>query len=126
MSELTPNIFPTLRYADADAALEWLSRAFGFRERAVYRDESGTIHHAELTLDRGIVMLGQGDPGIRGIYVAVADADSHYARAKAAGARIAREIEDTPYGSREYSVLDSDGHRWSFGTYDPYDAAGKS
>jgi uncharacterized glyoxalase superfamily protein PhnB len=31
----TPNIYPFLRYADAEAALEWLGRAFGFKERVV-------------------------------------------------------------------------------------------
>jgi uncharacterized glyoxalase superfamily protein PhnB len=123
MSDHIPNIFPTLRFADADAALEWLSTAFGFEQRAVHRDDKGTIHHAELTLDGGIVMLGQGDPNTQGIYVAVDDADAHYRRAKAAGARITREIEDTPYDSREYSALDPDGHRWTFGTYQPHTSA---
>jgi uncharacterized glyoxalase superfamily protein PhnB len=31
-----------------------------------------------------------------------------------------RELEDMPYGSREYSVRDPEGNLWSFGTYDPY------
>jgi len=30
-----------------------------------------------------------------------------------------RELEDMPYGSREYSVRDPEGNLWSFGTYDP-------
>jgi uncharacterized glyoxalase superfamily protein PhnB len=119
VADQTPNIFPTLRFADADAALAWLSRAFGFQERAVHRDEQGTVHHAEMSLSEGTIMLGQGDPASQGIYVAVEDADAHYAQAKAAGAEITREIEDTPYGSREYSARDLDGHTWSFGTYRP-------
>lgn len=119
MTDHAPNIFPTMRFADADAALEWLARAFGFQQRAVHRDEQGIVHHAELSLGSGTIMLGQGDPGDRGIYVAVPDADAHYARAKAAGAEITREIEDTPYGSREYAARDLGGHAWSFGTYRP-------
>ena len=92
--EQTPNVYPFLRYADAEAALEWLGRAFGFKERAVYRsdDATGTIHHAEISLGPGIVMFGPGDPGEHGIYVAVDDADAHYERAKATGAEIVREI----------------------------------
>ena len=54
-----------------------------------------------------------------GVYVYVPDADAHYARAKAEGAEIVRELADTPYGSREYSVRDVEGHLWSFGTYYP-------
>ncbi len=53
-------------------------------------------------------------------YVVVPDIDAHYARAKAAGAKIERPPADTEYSSREYSARDCDGHLWSFGTYDPY------
>lgn len=118
----TPNVYPFLRYADADAALDWLRRAFGFREVAVHRGDDGDtrpIHHAEVSLGPGIVMFGQGDRDDRGIYVAVDDADAHYAQAKAAGAEIVRELEDTDYGSREYTARDPEGNVWSFGTYRP-------
>jgi hypothetical protein len=64
-----------------------------------------------------IVMFGPGDPACQGVYAAVEDA--HYERAKAAGAEIVREIEDTDYGSREYTARDLESHMWSFGTYRP-------
>jgi uncharacterized glyoxalase superfamily protein PhnB len=131
-----PNIFPTLRYADASAALDWLKRAFGFEEKAVYRGEDGTIHHAELRLGAGLIMLGQSRPddwtggatldphgSPQGIYVVVDDPDAHHDRAVAAGAQIMRPLVDQDYGSREYSVRDLEGNRWSFGTYDPYATA---
>jgi uncharacterized glyoxalase superfamily protein PhnB len=108
-----------MRYADADAALRWLSKTFGFREHVVHRDDRGAIGHAEMALGSGLIMFGQGDPSVQSVYVAVDDADAHFERARAAGAEITREIEDTPYGSREYSVRDPDGHTWSFGTYRP-------
>ena len=76
-----------------------------------------------VSLGAGTIMFGQGDPGDQGVYVAVEDADAHYERAKAAGAEITRDIEDTPYGSREYSARDLAGHSWSFGTYRPGPAA---
>ena len=114
-----PNIYPALRFADPDAALDWLSRAFGFEEDVVYRDGEGGVQHAEMALGAGMIMFGGGTPGSTGIYVAVEDADAHYERAKAAGAEIVREIEDTPYGSREYTCKDPEGHEWSFGTYWP-------
>lgn len=119
MPDPTPNIFPAIHFTDADAALEWLSQAFGFEERAVHRDDDGQIRHAEMALGAGTIMFGQGDPSSNGIYVAVDDADAHYDCAKAAGADITREIGDTPYGSREYSARDLEGHTWSFGTYRP-------
>jgi uncharacterized glyoxalase superfamily protein PhnB len=109
VADQTPNIFPAMRFADGDAALQWLAMAFGFKECEVHRDEQGTIHHAEMALGAGRIMFGQGDPASQAIYVAV----------EAAGAEITREIEDTAYGAREYSARDLDGHTWSFGTYRP-------
>jgi uncharacterized glyoxalase superfamily protein PhnB len=120
MAAKPPNIYPFMRFADADAALEWRSKAFGFEEHHVYRDDDdGVIVHAQVSLGSGIVMFSQGDPAEQGVYVGVEDADGHYQRAKAAGAEITREIEDTPYDSREYTAKDPDGHVWSFGTYRP-------
>jgi len=127
-----PNIFPALRYRDADAALDWLKRAFDFQEKAVYRGEDGSIHHAELRLGAGIVMFGQySEEGWMGghppdalastvsLYVVVKDPDAHHTRARSAGAQIVRELTDQDYGSREYSARDLEGNLWSFGTYDP-------
>jgi uncharacterized glyoxalase superfamily protein PhnB len=119
MGDRGPNIYPFMRFADADAALDWLSRVFGFEEHVVYRSDEGVVQHAEMSLGPGIVMFGPGDPASQGVYVAVEDADAHYQRAKAAGAEITREIEDTDYGSREYTARDLEGHVWSFGTYRP-------
>ncbi len=129
-----PNIFPALRYRDANAAIKWLERAFGFQEKAVYRGEDGTVNHAELALGAGLVMLGQSRPegwlsgrapdartSTASIYIVVADPDAHYERARAAGAEIVHELTDEDYGSREYSARDLEGNLWSFGTYDPYD-----
>jgi uncharacterized glyoxalase superfamily protein PhnB len=128
---MRPNIFPALHYRDPNAALEWLKRAFGFEEKAVYRGEDGQIHHAELRLGDGLVMFGGmpadapspdgAQPAVT-IYVVVTDPDRHYERARAAGAEIVRELTDQPYGSREYSARDPEGNQWSFGTYDPYGA----
>ena len=55
----------------------------------------------------------------QGIYVHVDDVNAHHDRAKAAGAEIIMELEDTEYGSREYIARDLEGHVWSFGTYGP-------
>lgn len=131
---MRPNIFPALHYRDPDAALEWLKRAFGFEEKAVYRGDDGRINHAELKLGDGLIMFGgiPADPADANhfqangaqppvtIYAVVADPDAHYEQSKAAGAEIIRELADQPYGSREYGARDVEGNAWSFGTYDPY------
>jgi uncharacterized glyoxalase superfamily protein PhnB len=129
-----PTIYPFLRYDDAPAALEWLERAFGFRKTMEVLGPNGTIAHAQMSFGTGVIMLGSGRAATNasepddalsarhGIYVAVDDADAHYARATAAGAEITRELEDTDYGSREYSARDLEGYHWSFGTYRPLPA----
>jgi uncharacterized glyoxalase superfamily protein PhnB len=130
---MNPNIFPALRYHDADAAIAWLKDVFGFQEKAVHRGEDGVVHHAELKLGAGLIMLGQhredawagrsepdAEASPTGIYVVVENIDAHHANAVAKGADVFRDLVDQDYGSREYSVRDLDGNRWSFGTYDPY------
>jgi uncharacterized glyoxalase superfamily protein PhnB len=140
MSNLTKEgsstIIPAMRYRNASAAIEWLCEAFGFEKHLVCPGENGTILHAELTLGNGMMMLSsvrdndfaklikQPDE-LNGVetqcsYVVVKDADAHYARAVATGAKIVREIEDASYGGRGYSCRDLEGHLWSFGSYDPW------
>jgi len=134
-----PNIYPCLRYRDAKAAIRWLGDAFGFEERMVHPGEDLEVAHAELSLGPGIVMVGSarddmpevdtdaggaaGEPDFSRIpfslYVAIEDVDAHCERARAAGAEIVRELNDTDYGSREYGCRDPEGNVWSFGTYRP-------
>jgi uncharacterized glyoxalase superfamily protein PhnB len=62
------------------------------------------------------------DAGIstQSIYLVVADADAHHARAKAAGAEIVIDLVTQDYGGRDYTCRDPEGHIWTFGTYDPW------
>ncbi|HUA98858.1 MAG TPA: VOC family protein [Terracidiphilus sp.] len=124
------------RYRDAPAAIEWLSKAFGFERHAVYANPDGTIAHAELTLGGGMVMLGSwkddgrgfktpaelGGVETRSAYIVVKDADAAFARAQAAGAVVVRPPTDMDYGSREFTVKDPEGYSWTLGTYDPWAA----
>jgi uncharacterized glyoxalase superfamily protein PhnB len=127
-------IFPFLRYEDAPAAFEWLARAFGFEKQMLVPGPDGTIAHAQLRYGGSLIMIGsitdtddamnlKSPTALRGvtqgIYVHVNDAAAHHDRAKAAGAEIIMELEDTEYGSSEYMARDLEGHVWSFGTYAP-------
>ena len=119
-----PTIFPTMKYRDADAAIEFLQRAFGAEPHAVYREEDGRVRHAEVRLGNGMVMLGEAEAASGGdVYVVVRDLDGHCSRARQAGAEIVREPNDTDYGSREYGARDPEGLAWHFGTYQPFEVA---
>ena len=115
-------VTPYLLYEDGAAAIEFLTRAFGLSERAVYKSEDGSIVHAELTFQDETIMLGEagGDfksPAQTGgspvlIHLYVDDVDKHYAMAKEAGAKITREIADQEYGDRSFGAEDPEGHQW--------------
>ena len=126
----TPSdIHPCLTYADANAAIEWLCRAFGFTKRLVVSGPDGTVRHSELSLGTGVVMVsspgpGQRPPGQAGGYAAtisvyVPDPDQHLAQAVASGARVTQPLRDEEHGARGYIVADIEGHNWYFGNYRP-------
>ena len=131
-----PTVAPMLSYEDAAAALGWLAKAFGFRERTRITMPDGSIGHAEMEISDGIVMLAEPDPHyqgpkqhaeiceaarrwsavpyvIDGVHVYVDDVDAHFGQARQAGTPILSEPEDTGYG-RSYRTADLEGHRWMF------------
>lgn len=131
MSELTPKVYPCLSYRDPAAACEFLSRAFGFEPMLMVPGDDGCLVHAEMSFGSDVIMLGSAKTVMRWlspldlpgrnatVCVFVQDVDEHFARARAAGARISRELTDTSYGAREYSAFDPEGQEWHFGTYRP-------
>ena len=122
--ENMPRITPYLLYADVDAAMDWLTRAFGLEERMRIRGAEGKTAHAEMTLADGVVMMGCPGSDYRNpkalgstthsLYVYVDGVDRHFARAKEAGAKILNEPEDQFYGDRRYGAEDPEGHQWHF------------
>ncbi|MGA3160965.1 MAG: VOC family protein [Terracidiphilus sp.] len=136
MPDFHSTIIPGHRYRNAPAAIDWLCRVFGFERRAVHEGPNGVILHAELTLGNGMIMLGSGKDDESGgglkspaelggvetcaLYIVVPDADAAHARAVAAGASVTSPLHDTPYGSRDFTVKDPEGHSWYVGTYDPW------
>ncbi len=131
-----PTVIPMLAYEDGVAALDWLGRAFGFRERARMLSPDGRLSHGEMEAGDGVLMLATPSPDyqgpkkhrescaaanrwsqvpyiIDGVLVYVPDVRAHYKRAKQAGARILTEPEGDAPGLR-YRAEDLEGHRWMF------------
>ncbi len=120
-NEDMPRIVPMIAYEDGVAALSWLSRAFGFRERTRMVGPDGRLSHGEMELGDGLIMLASPTPNyqspkrhregcaaarkwsavpwvIDGVLVHVDDVDRHFAKANAAGATILSEPQDQPPG----------------------------
>jgi len=122
ISPVRQPIAPYLFYEDVAAALDWLTRAFGFRERFRLTAPNGKVAHAELELAGAIVMLG--NVGARNsarpstvrasVYVYVDDVAAHCERARAAGATIVEPTSERPFGDRLDLATDPEGHEWYF------------
>jgi uncharacterized glyoxalase superfamily protein PhnB len=123
-----PAIYARLGYEDEIAAVEFLTRAFGFRERLEARMDNEWGRLSWLEHRDGVVMVGNPNHDVHNIHsaretgaptcmliVSVEDIDAHYARAIAEGAVITMEINDAFYGERRYECEDLEGNRWHFG-----------
>ena len=122
-----PAFVPAIIYRDNRAALTWLQKAFGFEVSEVLTDPNDNIVHAEMKHGDGVVMIGQewadwtrspaslGGKNTQRVFVRVdSGIDAHCARARQAGATIAKEPADEFYGERSYIAVDLDGHHWTF------------
>jgi len=116
-------VVPVLVYDDVGKAIEWLCGAFGFKERLRAAAPEGSIVHAQLTVGDSAVMLGRQGGEFRAprpdevtqyVIVHVTDLDEHFEHARRSGARILKSPADMPFGERQYTVADPEGHRWTF------------
>src|SRR3984893_8955474 len=104
-STVSTEIIPYIFYRDVPAALDWLTRAFGFAETMRTTTPHGSTH-GEMTLDGQRIMMGQGskewrmvsahkaEMATQGIFIYLAEVDAHYERAQAAGAEIVKPPEN--------------------------------
>jgi len=131
-----PDVIPMIAYEDGPTAMDWLSSAFGFKERARMLDKDGRLGHGEMQAGGGVIMLATPTPDyeaprhhregcepaqkwstvpfiVDGVLVYVDNVDTHFARAKQRGAVIITDVEADQYGKR-YRAEDPEGHRWMF------------
>jgi len=133
-----PRISTSLYYDDADAAIDWLCRAFGFELQLKVAGDDGKVVHSELVFGGGLIMVSEtagngketrmpyirtpsqvGGGNTQNMMVYVDDVDAHCARARAAGAKIHAEPKTTDYGEeywtdKAYACEDIGGHHWWF------------
>ena len=116
-------VVPVLVYEDVAKAIDWLRRAFGFRERLRAAGHEGRIVHAQLSIGHGAVMIGASGAEFRPprlnevnqyVLVHVEDVERHFEHAKRFGCKIVRPPTDMPFGERVYSAEDLAGYRWAF------------
>lgn len=116
-----------LVYRDIAAGHSYLVDVLGLAPGQIAYDGDRAVH-GEVHAGDGVVWLHREAPEHRmvsplttgsvtaSLAILVDDVDAHYARVAATGAAIDYEPTDMPYGVREYSVRDPEGHLWSFQT----------
>lgn len=120
-------LFPYIRVAEGDRAVEFYKAAFGAEELFRLVEPGGRLGHCELKMGSGVLMLSEAFPefGIHAIapgesagivlHLHVDDADAVVAKAVAAGAELVRPLADQFYGERSGTVRDPFGYEWSVG-----------
>jgi MerR family transcriptional regulator, thiopeptide resistance regulator len=115
-----------LVYADLEAAYHYLVRVFALHPGELTRAGDGTVVHGMVHAGNGEVWLhteseqfGLASPQRLGaatatMAVLVDDVDEHHRHAVGEGAIIRYPPIDQPYGFREYSAIDLEGHLWAF------------
>lgn len=118
------NIWPLMTSIDALALRDWLAQ-LGF-EKGPLIHKDGRVDHSEMIWPGGgrviVCTQREEDPsmvpaGIGNVYIVTDDPDEVYRTAREMEATISRELMDTDYGSREFTVRSPDGHSLTFGTY---------
>ena len=116
-----------LVYRDISAGHAYLVDVLGLAAGPISYDGDRAVH-GEVHAGDGVVWLHRDAPEHRmvsplttgtvtaSLAVLVDDVDAHHARVAATGAAIDYEPTNMPYGVREYSVRDPEGHLWSFQT----------
>src|SRR5690348_15674701 len=111
MATTYPDVIPMIAYENGPAAMDWLSSAFGFKERTRMLGADGRLSHGEMEAGDGLIMLATPTPDyqgprhhrascepaqrwstvpyvVDGVLVHVEDVDAHYRRARQGGATI--------------------------------------
>ncbi len=110
---------PVLQVADVRQSEAFYREVLGFRSHGFWGDgpdfcivQCGRV---TIALDRSRDNAPIPANQYWAAYVYVEDADALCERFRQAGAQIVRELEDMPYGLRDFDVRDPDGHLIAFG-----------
>jgi len=122
-----PMLIPSLNYNDAEAAMAWLERVYGFEPAMMITDESGKLVHGEMRYGDALLMIGPsgwmeeakspasvGGANTQRVHLEVSDVDALHQRVVAAGGFVWHEPEDQFYGARTFGAKDLEGHMWTF------------
>jgi PhnB protein len=123
------SVTPYMIVDDGAGAVGFYQRVFGARLRLKLERPDGKLGHTELEIGDSVIMLADEYPDHRALapghfggspvtlHLYVEDVDAVVASAVAAGAKLARPVENMFYGDRAGSFTDPFGHVWHVATH---------
>jgi PhnB protein len=123
------SVTPYMIVGDGAGAVGFYQRVFGARLRLKLERPDGKLGHTELEIGDSVIMLADEYPDHQArapghfggspvtLHLYVEDVDAVVARAVAAGAKLARPVENMFYGDRAGSFTDPFGHVWHVATH---------
>lgn len=123
------SVTPYLIITGAAEAIDYYKKAFGATELLRMPAPGGKIGHAEIKIGDSPIMLadefpemGYKSPQTLGgspvsIMIYVADVDTVFDQAVAAGGKVQRPVKDQFYGDRSGTLADPFGHVWHVATH---------
>ena len=112
-------IVPYLFYDDAEAAIQWYTRVFGFEEIGRWEGDNGQIQNAEMRVGSTELWIDGGgrrkdtDERPTWIGIWVDDVDAVYDKVRESGVECEVPI-DREFGVRMLTVPDGMGYLWGF------------
>jgi PhnB protein len=115
-----PSVSPYLIVDGADKTIQFLAATFGATAIRRFPNPNGTINHAEVRLDDGVLMLadkGEGWPTQpTNVHIYVEDVDAVYQRALENGAESVQEPMQKDDDDKRGGVKDAGGTTWWIAT----------
>jgi PhnB protein len=128
--QATGGIWAALNYADAMAGIRFMVEVLGFETDLVVDEGNGVVAHSQLRWPEGGIVqaatanrpgniFSERPIGAESLYVITANPQTVYDRCVAAGTEVVLEPQSPDYdpGGMVFSIRDTEGNIWSFGTY---------
>ena len=113
---MSTEVLPVMHITDVESAIAYYRNILGFTEDFRWKDYAGVVFDGGARLHLNGFGSEPDRIGKGQAYFTVPNVDEVYAGMLIRGAVIEHPLEDNPYGMRDFSIVDLDGNRYTFGT----------
>jgi uncharacterized glyoxalase superfamily protein PhnB len=109
-------VIPELPVLDVDASLAYYRDILGFRVEGRHLGEANEVVFGSVLRGRTNIYVSRKNEPVAKSYcwICVDEVDELFATLKAKGARLVEEPADKPWGYRQFTLEDTDGHKLTF------------